>query len=475
MLKKLTIFFSISLSLSSCVGVYIPPTNTPTRTPPSVQTKIATNFPEGFDGASKSRYEGGNITVSSGQWYLENAIMGGADNDQKDGTKAVRMRETAKLSMNFDIPSGIQQVRFKYGVYQLDKESSFELWASTNSGTSWNQVGSTITATEKSLRDALFNVNIQQTARIEIRKTDGSVNRLDIDDMVIMTYGNGGNSLPPTPNPSPNPTPQPNPKPTTKPIENGSIVATRDDNLALGNPSNAVTNTSYSDNYLMVKNAYTLSYNKNKGIANWVSWHLSTAWKGPTDRQNDFRPDPNLPQKWYEVTPSDYARTGFDRGHLCPSDDRDGTLEDNQETFFMTNMTPQAPEHNRGIWKTLEDFGRTLTQQGNEVYIIAGTIGEGGTGTEGFAKTIGKNNNITVPASLWKIIVVLPIGQNDVLRINENTRIIAVNIPNDNSIGTNSWKNYRVSVDELERLTGYDFLSNVSVEIQTVIEGRVDK
>jgi endonuclease G, mitochondrial len=455
MLKKLTIFFSVSFLLSSCVGVYIPPTNTSTRTTPSVQTKVAANFPEGFDDASKSRYEAGNITVSSGQWYLENAIMGSADNDQKDGVKAVRMKETAKLRMNFDIPSGIQQVRFKYGVYQLDKESSFELWASTNSGTSWNKVGSTITATDKSLRDALFNINIQQSARIEIRKTDGSANRLNIDNISLITYGAGGS--------------------TPTPIPNGSTTATRDDNLALGNPSNAVTNTSYSDNYLMVKNAYTLSYNKNKGIANWVSWHLSTAWKGETDRQNDFRPDPNLPQNWYEVTPSDYARTGFDRGHLCPSDDRDGTLEDNQETFFMTNMTPQAPEHNRGIWKTLEDFGRILTQQGNEVYIIAGTIGEGGTGTNGFAKTIGKNDNITVPASLWKIIVVLPVGQNDALRINENTRIIAVNIPNDNSIGTNSWKNYRVSVDELERLTGYDFLSNVSVEIQSIVEGRVDR
>jgi endonuclease G, mitochondrial len=455
MLKKLTLILSISISLSSCVGVYIPPTNTPTRTTPSTQTKVATNFPESFDDASKSRYEGGYITVSSGQWYLENAMMGSADNDQKDGVKAVRMKETAKLRMNFDIPSGIQQVRFKYGVYQLDKESSFELWASTNSGTSWNKIGSTITATDKSLRDALFNINIQQSARIEIRKTDGSANRLNIDNISLITYGAGGS--------------------TPTPIPNGSTTATRDDNLALGNPSNAVTNTSYSDNYLMVKNAFTLSYNKNKGIANWVSWHLSIAWKGPTDRQNDFRPDPNLPQNWYEVTPSDYARTGFDRGHLCPSDDRDGTLEDNQETFFMTNMTPQAPDHNRGIWKTLEDFGRILTQQGNEVYIIAGTIGEGGTGTNGFAKTIGKNDNITVPASLWKIIVVLPVGQNDVLRINENTRIIAVNIPNDNSVGTNSWKNYRVSVDELERLTGYDFLSNVSVEIQSIIEGRVDR
>ena len=455
MFKKLTLYLSISLFLSSCVGVYIPPTNTPTRIPPSVQTKVAANFPEGFDDASKNKYDGGNITVSSGQWYLENAMMGSADNDQKDGIKAIRMKETAKLSMKFDIPSGIQQVRFKYGVYQLDKESSFELWASTNSGTSWNKVGSTITATDKSLRDALFNVNIQQAARIEIRKTDGTGNRLNIDNISLITYGVGSNN--------------------STPIPNGSTKPTRDDNLALGNPSNAVTNTSYSDNYLMVKNAFTLSYNKNKGTANWVSWHLSTAWQGDTQRQNDFRPDANLPQNWYEVLPSDYSRSGFDRGHLCPSSDRDATIEENQETFFMTNMTPQAPEHNQNIWKNLEEYERLLTEQGNEVYIIAGTIGEGGTGTTGFMKKIGKNENITVPAFLWKIIVVLPIGQNDVLRINENTKIIAVNIPNENSVGGNSWKNYRVSVDELERLTGYDFLSNVSVDIQELIEGRVDK
>jgi endonuclease G len=471
MFKKLSIFLSISLFLSSCAGVYIPSTNTniPTRTTPtpSAQTKVAANFPEGFDDASKNRYEGGNINVSSGQWYLENAMMGGADNDQKAGVKAIRMKEMAKLSMKFDIPSGIQQVRFKYGVYQLDKESSFELWASSNGGASWNKVGSTITATDKSLRDTQFNVNIQQDARIEIRKTDGSSNRLNIDNISIITYGLSGSTTP-VPTPSPSPTPSP------KPIPNGSTVASRDDNLTMGNPSNAATNTSCSDNYLMVKNAYTLSYNKNKGIANWVSWHLSTAWKGETDRQNDFRPDPSLPQSWYEVTPRDYASTGFDRGHLCPSSDRDGNLEDNQETFFMTNMTPQAPDHNRGVWKSLEEYERTLTLQGNEVYVIAGPLGQGGTGANGFSKTIGKNDNITVPASLWKIIVVLPIGQNDAGRVNENTRIIAVNIPNDNSVGGTSWKQYRLSVDELERLTGYDFLSNVSTNIQTVIERRID-
>lgn len=464
MFKKIVLLLSITVSFTACVGVYVPSSNIGSSTSrpnqPVVQTKVAINFPEGFDGASKSRYEGGNIITSSGQWYLDNAVMGGAENDQKNGIKAVRMKETAKLTMNFDCPNGIQQVRFKYGVYQLDKSSTFELWVSINAGNSWNQVGITLIATEKALRDAMFDVNISQTARIEIRKTDGSVNRLNIDDITVITYGTSSGYIH---------------APTPSPVENGSNVASKDDNLGLGNPSNAVSNAAYSDNFLMVKTAYTLSYNKNKGTANWVSWHLSAAWKGETARQNDFRPDPSLPQNWYQVNPRDYTDTGFDRGHLCPSDDRDGNLQDNQETFFMINMTPQAPDHNRGVWKTLEEYGRILTQQGNEIYIIAGTFGKGGTGANGFANTIGRNNNITVPASLWKIIVVLPVGQNDAQRINENTRIIAVNIPNQNSAGADSWKKYRVSVDELETLTGFDFLSDVPTDIQAIIEANVDQ
>jgi endonuclease G len=445
--------------------VYVPPTNTGKTTSTNTSTKLATNFPEGFDGASKSKYEGGNITVSSGQWYLDNAMMGSAENDQKNGAKAIRMKETSKVTMNFDCPTGIQQVKLKYGVYQLDKSSTFELWVSSNGGNSWRQVGSTVTATEKLLKDAIFYVNLQQSSRIEIRKTDGSTSRLNIDDISIITYGNGSSNNTPTPSPLPKP----------KPVDNGSTVASKDDHLTLGNPSNAVTNTLSFSNYLIKKDAFVLSFNKNKNIANWVAWHLSTAWKGDIDRQNDFRPDPSLPENWYEVTPRDYTNTGFDKGHLCPSDDRDGVLEENQETFFMTNMIPQAPDNNRGLWKILEEYERILTQDGNEVYVFAGTIGQGGTGANGFAKTIGKNDNITVPASLWKIIVVLPIGQNDVARINENTRVIAVNIPNDNSVGADSWRKYRVSVDEVERLTGYDFLSNVSPDIQRVIEARVDK
>ncbi len=257
-------------------------------------------------------------------------------------------------------------------------------------------------------------------------------------------------------------------KPTTT-VNN--TTPTRDDNLTLGNPSQAGTGD--PDNYLISKPAYTLSYNRRRANANWVSWHLSTAWKGDIKRGNDFRPDPDLPSGWYAVKTSDYTNSGFDRGHLCPSDDRDGSATDNSATFLMTNIVPEAPRHNREVWKSLEDYSRQLVSAGNELYIIAGTDGTGGTGEGGQTAKIA-GGKITVPASLWKIIVVLPVGSDDINRISTNTRIIAVNIPNRQTAADKPWTAYLTSVKEIERMTGYDFLSAVSKDLQRVLEARVD-
>lgn len=258
---------------------------------------------------------------------------------------------------------------------------------------------------------------------------------------------------------------------STSPSSSGSTEPTRDDNLALGNPSGA--SVSDPNNYLMVKPEYVLSYNRGRGLANWVSWHLSSAWKGDSRRTNDFRPDATLPAGWYAAKPSDYTNTGFDRGHLCPSDDRDATPEENAATFLLTNIVPQAPRHNREIWKNLEEYERQLLTNGNEVYVIAGTWGAGGTGQNGYATTLA-SGRLTVPATLWKIIVVLPTGSDDAARISTDTRIIAVNIPNNQSAAEKPWRAYVTSVDDLESLTSYNFLSNVPAGIQRIIEKRID-
>lgn len=263
--------------------------------------------------------------------------------------------------------------------------------------------------------------------------------------------------------------------PPIPPVNAQDTIPTRDDNMALGNPSNAATDPNSLNNYLMVKPQFVLSYNSSKGEANWASWHLSRAWKGTAARQDDFRKDPELPSNFFSPSSTSYSGSGYDRGHLCPSDDRDGSIADNSATFVMTNMIPQAPNLNRISWLALEDYGRKLITEGKEMYIVAGGYGTGGvaSSTSSLANTIN-NGQIEVPAYTWKILVVLPVGKNDLSRITADTRVIAVAMPNRFDVNDLSWGNYRVSVDALEQSTGLDFLSAVPVGIQAAIESKVD-
>ncbi|MBD2529366.1 DNA/RNA non-specific endonuclease [Nostoc flagelliforme FACHB-838] len=241
--------------------------------------------------------------------------------------------------------------------------------------------------------------------------------------------------------------------------------------LCVGNPSNATTNVSSPNNYLLVKPQYALSYSRDKGIPNWVSWQLNSSWLGSTPRQDNFRADTTLPTGWYRVGSSDYSGSGFDRGHMTPSADRTKTVTDNSATFLMTNMVPQSPDNNQGPWASLENYSRSLVSQGNELCIISGTYGIGGTGSNGTRYTIA-NGNVQVPTRVWKTIVVNPGAGGS--GVTANTRVISVNMPNIQGIRNNDWRTYRVSVDSIEVQTGLNLLSNVSTSVQSVIESRVD-
>jgi len=245
--------------------------------------------------------------------------------------------------------------------------------------------------------------------------------------------------------------------------------------LLLGNPSDAATDITTPDNFLLRKRQFALSYNNSLGTANWVAWHMSPYWRGSASRQNDFRPDPELPADFVAIRSSDYTGYGFDRGHLCPSADRLRTREDNSATFVMTNIIPQAPDLNQEPWRLLEEYCRDLVyQEGQELYIYAGGYGLGGSGTRGYANRINQGS-ITVPERYWKVILVIDYETNDLSRITPETRVIAVDMPNNQTADNKDWWEYRVSVDAIEATTGLDFFQPLADEIEETIEGMVDE
>ena len=256
----------------------------------------------------------------------------------------------------------------------------------------------------------------------------------------------------------------------------------QNDPLFLGNPTDAFADTSLALNYLMIKPQYTLSYNTSTLCPNWVAWHLDNENMGSADRMDDFRPDPELPAGWYGIKKADYQynKYGFDRGHVCPSADRTTTKEDNSMTFLMTNMVPQSPDNNRIIWMHFENFERELVKDGNEVYIVAGPYGTGGTSSKGTFDEIpvslksGEVLHMNVPAYTWKVLIAIPSGEGDFERIDDSAVAIAINVPNKMGMQkTGDWEQFLCSIDDIEKLTGYDFFELLPDDIENKLEARV--
>jgi len=229
--------------------------------------------------------------------------------------------------------------------------------------------------------------------------------------------------------------------------------------VALGVPRDADP----ADEYFLDQHSFVLSYSPEKRVANWVAWKLDRTHLGHVRRKDDFRADLALPARFYRVKASDYLHSGYDRGHLCPSADRQDSAEDNAQTFLFTNIQPQLHELNAGPWEQLESYTRKRAQRGALLYVVAGGV------FSNPSPTIG--NGVTVPAANFKIIVELKQGQGP-SDVDESTEVVAVLMPNQRGVGEREWTEYSTSVDAIERASGYDFLSAIPERVQRVIEAR---
>jgi len=220
-----------------------------------------------------------------------------------------------------------------------------------------------------------------------------------------------------------------------------------------------------SDDLLLRRRQYVVSYNPQRHVANWASWRLSSLDLGSVARhKGEFLSDPSLPNGVLRVSHRDYSRSGFDRGHLVRSADRTASREDNDATFFMTNVVPQRHALNEGAWLRLEEHCVKLAKAGKQLFVLAGPVFS----DPKHGPTIGPG--VRVPELLFKIVVVLEPGQGRA-DVRADTTVIAVAMPNVDDAKP-SWEAYRTTVDALEARTGYDFLDAVDVGIQAVVESR---
>ncbi|HJW33469.1 MAG TPA: PKD domain-containing protein [Holophagaceae bacterium] len=154
----------------------------------SFAASTGTTLKETFETGTKTAYATGTVALTTGTWTLNDALLGNTASDPKVGTQSVRMRNSGKLTMNFNWATGAKTVTVKHASYGSDASTTWGLWYSTNGGSTWTQVGSTVTTASTTLQTATFTVNVTGAIRFEIRKTDGSTRRVNFDDFQVNGY-----------------------------------------------------------------------------------------------------------------------------------------------------------------------------------------------------------------------------------------------------------------------------------------------
>ena len=201
---------------------------------------------------------------------------------------------------------------------------------------------------------------------------------------------------------------------------------------------------------------YTLSYNEQYEVPSWVSYELTRdEVLGAYDREDNFREDPLVPTG--SATLADYKGSGYDRGHMAPAADFKWSAEAMSDTFYLSNMCPQDPSFNRGIWADLEAVVRTMAYDNSSVYVVTGPVL-----TDGPYETIGKSK-VAVPKRFYKVIL----DYTD-----PEIKAIGFVLPNEAS--DKALQHFAMSVDSVEEITGIDFFPSLPDEQEEIIEGSVN-
>ncbi len=220
-----------------------------------------------------------------------------------------------------------------------------------------------------------------------------------------------------------------------------------------------------SDDYIIHHTGYTLSYNLKTFCPDWVAWKLTRSHlEGNVSRKNnDFQGDPAVPKR-YRVTPYEYKKSGYDRGHMCPAGDNKWNSKAMKECFYMTNMCPQDPTLNQRWWNNLENSCRRWAKKEGTIYICTGPI------FSEKSKTIGGKYNysmrregikVYVPKGFFKVVLSLRKG---------NEKAIGFIYANDDS--KQPMADCCMTVDEVEKITGIDFFASLEDNLEKKLESK---
>ncbi|MCB9224086.1 MAG: DNA/RNA non-specific endonuclease [Crocinitomicaceae bacterium] len=198
--------------------------------------------------------------------------------------------------------------------------------------------------------------------------------------------------------------------------------------------------------------AYSLLYSEQHEQASWVAYFLTkNDLVSKTSRTDDFRPDPMIKSGSAEI--ADYKGSGYDRGHLAPAGDMVRSKQVMSESFYFSNMSPQTPAFNRGIWRLLEENVRNCVNAFDSIYVVTGPV------LEDELPTIG-TNKVSVPKYYYKIM----------MRVSREGTPISIGYLMPNEASSRSYTEYAVTVDSIETVTGLDFFPTLNDSIEEVME-----